>query len=100
VDDLTGLLTSESYLMYLFIVNILTAILFGGDKLAAMFGSDQRIPEVVLLGTMFAGGIGGAFAGLLLFNHKTAHGSFWLSLVVATVMHLVLGVGLITSSGA
>lgn len=98
MDDLTGILTSESYLIYLFIINILTAILFGGDKLAAMLGSDQRIPEAVLLGTMFAGGIGGAFAGLLLFNHKTAHSSFWFCLVVSIVIHLVLGVGVIATT--
>jgi uncharacterized membrane protein YsdA (DUF1294 family) len=96
VDDLTGLLTSESYLMYLFIINILTAILFGGDKLAAKFGSDQRIPEAVLLGTMFAGGVGGALAGLLLFNHKTAHVSFWFCLIVSTFLHLILSLNTVT----
>jgi uncharacterized membrane protein YsdA (DUF1294 family) len=94
VDNLTGILTSESYLMYLFVINILTAILFGGDKLAAMMGSDQRIPEAVLLGTMVAGGIGGAFAGLLMFNHKTAHSSFWLCLIVSTFLHLILGLNI------
>ena len=56
-------------------LNILTFLLFGFDKLMAK-NKKSRVPEVVLLlMSLFYGGIGAMF-GMILFNHKTSKIAF------------------------
>ena len=55
---------------YLVAVNIIAFILYGTDKAKAMH-HQWRIKEAVLIGIAFAGGAFGAFAGMIVFHHKT-----------------------------
>jgi uncharacterized membrane protein YsdA (DUF1294 family) len=55
---------------YLIAVNLLTFLLFGHDKRAAVAG-DRRIPERALLGLAAIGGGVGAVAAQRMFRHKT-----------------------------
>jgi uncharacterized membrane protein YsdA (DUF1294 family) len=76
-------------LSWLIAITLVTFLAYGYDK--AIAGSGRtRVPERVLLLLAFAGGTIGALAGMWLFHHKTAKGSFqflfWL--VVAVQMKL------------
>jgi len=55
------------------------------DKRAATRGG-WRIPELVLHGLALIGGVLGAWAGRLVFHHKTRHPMFLVVLVVASVV--------------
>jgi uncharacterized membrane protein YsdA (DUF1294 family) len=58
---------------------------YGIDKRQA--GSDGwRIPEVVLHGLALVGGVMGAWAGRLVFRHKTQKPVFLVVLVVASIL--------------
>ena len=60
---------------YLVAVNIIAFILYGTDKAKAMH-HQWRIKEAVLIGIAFAGGAFGAFAGMIVFHHKTRKKKF------------------------
>ena len=62
---------------------------YGYDKLIA--GSKRmRIPEKVLLALAFTGGTLGAIAGMEIFRHKTAKGSFQLKFWLVALLQVVL----------
>jgi uncharacterized membrane protein YsdA (DUF1294 family) len=63
-------------LAFLAIVNSVSLIFFGVDKLRSMRGG-WRIPESRLLLVAFFGPFG-AYAGMLLFKHKTRKAKFLL----------------------
>ena len=63
-------------LVFLMIVNVVSLILFGVDKLNSVRGG-WRIPELRLLLVAFLGPFG-AYAGMLLFRHKTRKAKFLL----------------------
>lgn len=75
--------------IYMVIVNLITCILYGIDKLKAMAGW-RRTPEKVLLGFALAGGSLGAFAGMQIFRHKTRHMKFQICVPLFMVIHIVL----------
>jgi len=56
-------------LVFLVVVNVVSLIFFGVDKLRSMRGG-WRIPESRLMFVAFFGPFG-AYAGMLLFRHKT-----------------------------
>ena len=56
--------------VYIALINILTFIVYGLDKSAAV-KQKQRIPNRVLLGLAAIGGSAGALAGMYTFRHKT-----------------------------
>ncbi len=58
---------------------------YGLDKRAAMHGG-WRIPEVVLHGLALIGGVVGAWAGRVVFRHKTRKPVFLVVLVIASVL--------------
>ncbi|MFN8518603.1 MAG: DUF1294 domain-containing protein [Chloroflexota bacterium] len=68
---------------------------YGIDKRAAVRGG-WRLPELVLHGLAVIGGVIGAWAGRLVFHHKTRHPSFLVVLVLASILWgaIVLGVAL------
>jgi len=79
------------YLIYLAVINVLSFILYGADKLKAINGT-WRVPEKSLLTTSM---IGGAFFGYLamqLFRHKTRH---WYFHVVNIAFILVHGAAIV-----
>lgn len=67
----------------------LTLILYGLDKLKAIFDG-WRIPERVLITfSLLGGGVGGLLA-MLLFRHKTRHGYFYVVNVIGVIIDAVL----------
>ena len=72
-------------LYYLAIVNIITFIVYGIDKLKAKKGR-WRIPESTLLLLAIVGGSMGAWCGVRVWHHKTLHKKFryGIPLIIAT----------------
>lgn len=64
---------------YLVIINLITFITYGVDKLKAKKGY-WRIPESTLLLLAFVGGSMGAWLGMQAFHHKTLHKKFKLGI--------------------
>ena len=65
-----------SYLLYYWaIINIITFIVYGIDKLKAKKGR-WRIPESTLLLLAISGGSIGAWYGMKVWHHKTLHKKF------------------------
>lgn len=69
-------------------LNVLALILFGYDKLQAKYGG-RRIPERILLGLGFLGGIGSLLA-MVFFRHKTRHQVFWLVCTLGAILNFYL----------
>lgn len=63
-------------LIYLIIINIMTFILFGIDKLLAIYHK-RRISEKTLICLAILGGCFLEFIGMNLFRHKTLKGKFY-----------------------
>ena len=59
------------YLCYLFIISLITLILFVIDKRLAIKESDKRIKEKTLLFFVVLGGTIGAYFGRIWSHHKT-----------------------------
>ncbi|MCW5882552.1 MAG: DUF1294 domain-containing protein [Anaerolineae bacterium] len=64
--------------------------LFGWDKMRAQAGQ-WRVPELVLLGFMVAGGCFGGALGMAVFKHKTRHTRFLVTAIIAGVAWAALG---------
>ena len=64
-----------SLLCYLAIVNVITFIVYGIDKLKAK-KAKWRIPESTLLLLAIVGGSIGAWCGVKIWHHKTLHKKF------------------------
>jgi uncharacterized membrane protein YsdA (DUF1294 family) len=82
-----GLIQVSPLLVLLAVVNAVSFVLFGVDKLNSMRGG-WRISEATLLLVAFCGPFG-AFAGMLLFRHKTRKTKF---LLVPIFIFIQLGV--------
>lgn len=61
--------------IYFIIINIITFLIYGMDKLKAKKGK-WRIPEVTLLLLAVVGGGLGAWFGIKIWHHKTMHAKF------------------------
>lgn len=59
--------------------------MYGIDKRQAQAGG-WRVPEVVLHGLALIGGVLGAWAGRVVFQHKTRQAAFTVVLIVASVL--------------
>ncbi len=77
------------FVIYLIIMNLLTCILYGVDKMKAIAGA-RRTPEKVLLGFTCLGGSVGALVGMQVFRHKTRHLKFQLCVPLCLVLHTAL----------
>lgn len=60
---------------YLVLINVITFIVYGIDKLKSKRGK-WRIPESTLLLLAIVGGSVGAWSGLKVWHHKTQHKKF------------------------
>ena len=60
---------------YLAVINVITFIVYGIDKLKAKKGK-WRIPETTLLILSIVGGSIGAWCGIKVLHHKTMHKKF------------------------
>ena len=73
---------------YLVIINLITFIAYGVDKLKAKKGY-WRIPESTLLLLAFAGGSVGAWLGMQAFHHKTMHKKFKLGVPLIFIAQVI-----------
>lgn len=76
-------------LIYLVIINVVTFLTFGLDKLKAKADA-WRIPEKTLLGLAVIGGSVGGILGMRTFRHKTRHKQFSVGLPVILVLQIVV----------
>lgn len=74
---------------YLVIINLITFIAYGVDKLKAKKGY-WRIPESTLLLLAFAGGSVGAWLGMQTFHHKTMHKKFKLGVPLIFIAQVIV----------
>ena len=72
-------------LCYLFIINIVSLIMYCVDKISAK-RNNNRIRESSLLFSSFLGGFIGSLIGMILFRHKTKKKRFWILNVLFMVM--------------
>ncbi len=81
-------LTWDLYWIWLAVVNVVTFAFFRYDKRQAQITEATRVPEVVLLALLVAGGVVGGVAGMVMRpRHKTHKPLFWMVLLGATALH-------------
>ena len=76
-------------LVWLIVINVVTAIAYAYDKLAAPRGG-RRVRERTLWLLCLAGGVLGAWIVFLGMRHKTRHRTFWAVQIAATVVWLIV----------
>ena len=89
IDFWDYLMQHSILLIYLAVVNILTIIVFGVDKMNAK-SNRQRVRIVTLLGLAFIGGSVGALIGMYGFHHKTKKAYFTVGVPLILLMQVVV----------
>lgn len=89
IDFWDYLMQHRILLTYLAVVNILTIIVFGVDKMNAK-SNRQRVRIVTLLGLAFIGGSVGALIGMYGFHHKTKKAYFTVGVPLILLMQVVV----------
>jgi uncharacterized membrane protein YsdA (DUF1294 family) len=79
----------QGLLIWLLVINVVTAIAYAWDKTQARRGN-RRIPERTLFLLNLAGGFIGAWIVFFGMRHKTQHRSFWLVQSMATILWILL----------
>ena len=78
----------ELLIIYLFIINVSTFILYGIDKKKAI-KHKFRISENTLIFSAFIGGSLGALLGMQFFRHKTKHPKFIIGVPVCFIINII-----------
>lgn len=81
----------KSLIGYIFLISVITFILFGIDKNKAR-QQQWRIPEARLLLFSALGGSIGALAGMYFFHHKTKHLKFTFGLPFILFLQIAIGI--------
>jgi uncharacterized membrane protein YsdA (DUF1294 family) len=81
--------------VYTALINILTFIVYGLDKSAAV-KQKQRIPNRVLLGLAAIGGSAGALAGMYTFRHKTQKKYYTITVPLLLILQIAAAVILLS----
>lgn len=81
----------KSLIGYIFLISVITFILFGIDKNKAR-QQQWRIPEARLLLFSALGGSTGALAGMYFFHHKTKHLKFTFGLPFILFLQIAIGI--------
>lgn len=89
IDFWDYLMQHRILLIYIAVVNILTIIVFGVDKMNAK-SNRQRVRIVTLLGLAFIGGSVGALIGMYGFHHKTKKAYFTVGVPLILLMQVVV----------
>ena len=92
--------TLHPFMMWFLLVNVLTVVIYGVDKLAACKGW-RRVPEITLLVFGVVGGWPGAIVGQQCFRHKTQKQPFKTYFVISVIVNIVamVAVYLLLSKG-
>ena len=80
---------ANALLYYLIVINIVTFVVYGIDKLKAKQGS-WRISEATLLILAVIGGSIGALLGMKVWRHKTMHKKFKYGLPLILIIQIIL----------
>ena len=80
---------TEALLYYLIVINVVTLIVYGIDKVKAMKGK-WRISEATLLLLAIIGGSVGAWLGMKTWHHKTMHKKFKYGLPLILLAQIAL----------
>jgi uncharacterized membrane protein YsdA (DUF1294 family) len=70
---------------YLLLINAVSFLLMGFDKLSAKVDY-ERVPEMCFFLISLAGGFAGVMLGMLVFHHKTSKTSFQLKITTAAIL--------------
>ena len=76
---------------YLLFINMIAFLAYGSDKRRAQ-KKQWRISEKTLLLLAAAGGSAGAWAGMLIFHHKTKHLKFRIGVPAIFLIQLLIGI--------
>ncbi|MCK7226474.1 DUF1294 domain-containing protein [Enterobacter asburiae] len=82
-----SLLATSPLVMWFLLINVLTMIMYGADKMAARKGM-RRVPEATLLVFGATGGWPGAIVGQQLFRHKTKKQPFKTYFFISVVVSI------------
>ena len=82
-------MTANALLYYLIIINVVTFLVYGIDKVKAKQGS-WRISEATLLILAVIGGSIGALLGMKVWRHKTQHVKFKYGLPLILLAQIAL----------
>lgn len=83
-----SLFLTHSLMMWLLMVNVLTLLIYGADKLAAQ-KAWRRVPEFTLLVFGFVGGWPGAIIGQQIFRHKTQKQPFKTYFILSVIVNII-----------
>ncbi|MEZ0531689.1 DUF1294 domain-containing protein [Enterobacter sp. KB-221C9] len=86
---LGSLLSSNPVVVWFLLVNVLTMVIYGADKMAARKGM-RRVPEATLLVFGVTGGWPGAIVGQQLFRHKTQKQPFKTYFFISVVASIAM----------
>ena len=75
--------------IYLLIINALGLLLMLIDKQKAK-KNHWRIPEAVLLGVCFLGGVFGCYLGMVGFRHKTRKPAFYIGIPIILAIYILV----------
>lgn len=81
-------MTLQSLLIYLGIINIVTLLVYGTDKLKAK-SNQWRTPETTLIILAALGGSIGAWIAMILFRHKTKHIKFTWGIPTIFILQII-----------
>ena len=80
---------TNALLYYLIVINIVTFLVYGIDKVKAKQGS-WRISEATLLILAVIGGSIGALLGMKIWHHKTQHKKFKYGVPTILIIQIIL----------
>ena len=80
---------SQIIILYLFLINVVTFLVYGWDKRKAKL-HQWRVPEADLLLLAGIGGSVGALAGMRAFHHKTRKPKFYVGVPAIFLAQVVL----------
>ena len=77
------------FLIYLLIMNFITAFLFLIDKIKAKKGAFRISEKTLIMFCLFGGAFGGLFS-MVVFNHKTKKPKFFITIPLFLIIYIIL----------
>lgn len=87
--DTDVLFSLKSFIIYLIVINIITFLTMGLDKLKAKRGS-WRIKEATLFTLVLLGGGVGGILGMIVFHHKTKKAKFQIGFPMILIVEVAI----------
>ncbi|MBQ4156101.1 MAG: DUF1294 domain-containing protein, partial [Clostridia bacterium] len=77
------------FLIYLLIINIVTAFLFLIDKIKAKTNAFRTREKTLIMFCLFGGALGGLFS-MVVFNHKIRKPKFLISIPLLVIIYIII----------